>query len=112
MKAFNGILAHHIPNLAGSTPRTALFIAGDNAAAKQAVASLVSALGFDTVDAGTLAEAWRFEPESGAYTPIYVADMAVFAADYLADPGTPVVADRLRELLADSHRADVAARQF
>ena len=73
---------------------------------------LVNQLGFDTVDAGTLAESWRFEPESGAYTPIYAADVEGFKENYLDDPGAPVPADRLRELLAASHRPDVAARQF
>jgi 8-hydroxy-5-deazaflavin:NADPH oxidoreductase len=112
VKAFNNILFHHIPNLAHSTPRTALAIAGDDAAAKARVSDVVNALGFDTVDAGTLAESWRFEPDSGAYTPIYAADLEGMKRDYLADPGAPVSADRLRELLAASHRPDVAARQF
>lgn len=112
VKAFNGILAHHIPNLADSTPRTALGIAGDDAEAKSRVAALVDDLGFDTVDAGTAAESWSFEPESGAYTQIYAADPEGMKKDYLADPGAPVTADRLRELLAASFRPDVAARQF
>lgn len=112
VKAFNNILFQHIPNLAASSPRTALPIAGDDTEAKALVSAIVHTLGFDTVDAGTLAESWTFEPESGAYTAIYAADKDVFAADYLADPGAPLPADRLRELLAASHRPDVAARKF
>ncbi|UGT62213.1 NADPH-dependent F420 reductase [Nocardia asteroides] len=112
VKAFNNILFHHIPNLAHSCPRTALPIGGDDSVAKARVSTIVNTLGFDPVDAGTLAESWRFEPESGAYTPIYAADADKFALDYLADPGAPVPADRLRELLSVSHRPDVAARQF
>ena len=112
VKAFNNIVAHHIPNLAGSTPRTALPIAGDDEPAKAVVADLVQLLGFDTVDAGTLADSWRFEPESGAYTGIYAASAEGFAADYLADQGAPLPAERLRDTLAVSHRADVANRQF
>ena len=112
VKAFNNIVAHHIPHLADSRPRTALLVAGDNNAAKTRVSTLVNALGFDTVDAGTLAESWRFEPESGAYTPICAASAEGFKNDYLADPGAPVPANRLRELLDSSHRPDVAARQF
>ena len=72
----------------------------------------MQAFGFDPVDAGTLADSWRFEPESGAYTPIYAADVDGFADSYLDDPGAPVSADRLRELLAGSDRPDVASRQF
>lgn len=112
VKAFNNILAHHIPNLADSSPRTALAIAGDDGDAIARVATIVNTLGFDTVDAGTLAESWSFEPESGAYTQIYAADLEGMKRDYLADPGAPVTTDQLRELLAASHRPDVAARQF
>ena len=112
VKAFNNILSHHIPNLAHSTPRTALAIAGDDDKAKARVAAIVDALGFDPVDAGALAESWRFEPESGAYTQVYAADLEGIKRDYRADPGAPVSTDRLRELLAASHRIDVAARQF
>jgi predicted dinucleotide-binding enzyme len=112
VKAFNNIIFHHIPALADSTPRTALPIAGDDSDAKARVSAIVDTLGFEPVDAGTLAESWRFEPESGAYTPIYAADAAGFSENYLSDPGAPVPAGRLRELLASSRRADVAARQF
>lgn len=112
VKAFNNILFTHLANLADSQPRTALPVAGDDSEAKARVSALVNTLGFDTVDGGTLAESWRFEPESGAYTPIYAADLDRFTQDYLSDPGAPVTADRLRELLASSHRPDVKARQF
>lgn len=112
VKAFNNIVAHHIPLLANSLPRTALPVAGDNIEAKANVSRLVNAFGFDTVDAGTLAESWRFEPTSGAYTEIYAASEAGFAADYLADHGAALPAARLSELLAESRQPDVAARQF
>ncbi|KZX20726.1 NADPH-dependent F420 reductase [Rathayibacter tanaceti] len=112
VKAFNNILWHHIPALAGTTPRTALAVSGDDEQATTAVSALIDDLGFEPVVAGTLAESWRTEPESGAYTPIYAADLEGFTKDYLADPGAPVSADRLRELIAASHRADVAARRF
>jgi predicted dinucleotide-binding enzyme len=111
-KAFNNIVAHHIPNLADSTPRTALPVAADDADAKAAAMQVVDDLGFEAVDAGSLAESWRFEPASGAYTPIYAASQDGFAADYLADPGAPLTAARLRELLAASHRPDVAGREY
>ncbi|GAA1980101.1 NAD(P)-binding domain-containing protein [Isoptericola halotolerans] len=112
VKAFNNIVSHHIPHLAHSDPRTALLVAGDDSEAKARVSQIVNTLGFDAVDAGTLAESSLFEPESGAYTPIYAADLDGFAKSYLDDPGAPVPAARLRELLASSHRPDVAARRF
>ncbi len=114
-KAFNNIVAHHIPSLARphcAPDRSGLAVAADDDGAKAAVSALVDSLGFDPVDAGTLAESWRFEPESGAYTTIYAADLATFATDYLADPGAPLPADRLRDLLAAAHRPDVAGREF
>ncbi len=89
VKAFNNILFHHIPNLANSLPRTALPVAGDDTAAKNRVCDIVNALGFDTVDAGTLAESWRFEPESGACTPIYAASADGFETITSPTPGLP-----------------------
>lgn len=115
VKAFNNIVAHHIPLLtrpAGSPDRSALAVYGDDTDAKILVGAIVDSFGFDPLDAGTLAESWRTEPESGAYTLIYVADLDAFFADYLSDQGTPLPADRLRELLAGSRRAAVAERQF
>lgn len=112
VKAFNNIVAHHIPLLAGSEPRTALPVAGDDPEAEAQVSSTVQSLGFDTVDAGGLAESWRFEPEAAAYTVMYAASRQGFADDYLADRGAPVTAERVREVLASAERVDVAARQF
>jgi hypothetical protein len=74
IKVFNGIYAqhlldHHLP--AGSPGRIALPVAGDDAAAKAKVMSLVDELGFEPVDAGSLAESWRQQPG----TPVYGADL-------------------------------------
>lgn len=112
VKAVNNIVAHHIPLLAHSTPKTALPVFGDDQATKAEVLELIRTLGFDTVDAGNLADSWRTEPESGGYTLTYAADRAGFAADYLADRGQPVTIAQLEAVLLGSQRADVAARQF
>ncbi|MBC3185287.1 NAD(P)-binding domain-containing protein [Corynebacterium sp. zg-331] len=111
VKAFNNIVAHHIPLLAHSAPRTALPIFGDEPAAKDEAITLIHSLGFDTVDGGELPASWRAEPESGAYTETYAADHGGFAADYLADRGRPVPTAELEEILASAHRPDVAARR-
>ncbi|WP_372348579.1 NADPH-dependent F420 reductase [Streptomyces sp. KL116D] len=42
-------------------------IAGNDSAAKKAVTLFLEAVGYDVVDAGSLAQSWRIEPE----TPIY-----------------------------------------
>jgi 8-hydroxy-5-deazaflavin:NADPH oxidoreductase len=114
-KAFNNIVAHHIPALArpsDAPDRSGLAVAADDADTRAAVSALVDTLGFDPVDAGPLAESWRFEPESGAYTTIYAADLDVFASTWTADAGAPLPAPRLRGLLAASHRPDVGGREF
>jgi len=70
VKAFNAILERHIGRDArpsGHAERRALPICGDDSEAKRAVAELQEALGFDTVDAGTLAQGWRFERDRPAY---------------------------------------------
>ena len=70
VKAFNAIMARDLVKdgrPAGAAQRRALPIAGDHAAAKLIVAGLVSDFGFDAVDAGTLAESWRFERAKPAY---------------------------------------------
>ncbi|GAA3113658.1 hypothetical protein GCM10010520_67160 [Rhizobium viscosum] len=51
----------------GDAERTTLPIAGDDAGAKEAVTHFIEAIGYDVVDAGSLAESWRIEPN----TPIY-----------------------------------------
>jgi predicted dinucleotide-binding enzyme len=75
-KVFNGIFWKHllengVPR--GTAGRIALPIAGDNSADKQIVSDLVDSIGFDPVDAGTLAESWRQQPD----TPVYGTDLDV-----------------------------------
>jgi predicted dinucleotide-binding enzyme len=70
VKAFNNIHAEHLLELGqpkGTPGRIALPVAGDDPAAKAVVPRLVDELGFDGVDAGTLDESWRQQPD----TPVY-----------------------------------------
>lgn len=115
VKAFNNILAHHIPQLArpaGAPDRSALPIAGNAPDAKAQAAELIDRLGFDTVDAGTPDESWRFEPEAGAYTRVYLADPDVPAEHMLQSPAAPLPADKLRAALEATPRVKVAERTF
>lgn len=115
IKAFNNILAHHIPQLArpsGAPDRTALPVAGDDAEAKTEVATLIDRLGFETVDAGPLTQSWRFEPEAAAYTRLYVADPSTPDERLLDAPGAPVAADKLVSALDGAQRVQVAKRTF
>ena len=70
IKAFNCTYAQDIlerPLPAGDPERMAVPVAGDDAAAKQAVRDLIDELGFDTVDAGGIDDSWRQQPG----TPVY-----------------------------------------
>jgi 8-hydroxy-5-deazaflavin:NADPH oxidoreductase len=70
VKAFNNIYYTHLATRglpAGTAGRRALPIAGDDATAKQVVSALIEELGFDVVDAGPLAEGWRFQRDTSAY---------------------------------------------
>jgi predicted dinucleotide-binding enzyme len=70
IKAYNNILSQTLVagGTAPGTPgRIAISVAGDDAQAKQRVAELISATGFDVVDAGSLAESWQQQPGTPAY---------------------------------------------
>ncbi|MFT8806845.1 NADPH-dependent F420 reductase [Gluconobacter sp.] len=74
IKVFNNIYAKHL--LEDGTPkgtanRIALPVAGNDVSAKKTVMGLVDEIGFDPVDAGSLAESWRQQPG----TPVYCADL-------------------------------------
>jgi predicted dinucleotide-binding enzyme len=115
VKAFNNILAHHIPELArpsGSPDRSALPIAGDNTDALNTAAVLIDRLGFDTVNAGAATQTWRFEPEAAAYTQIYLSDPTVSPQEFTSTPGAPVSKETLQAALASATPVDVAGRKF
>jgi 8-hydroxy-5-deazaflavin:NADPH oxidoreductase len=115
VKAFSNILAHHIPQLArlpGAPDRTALPVAGDDPDAKITAVQLIDRLGFDTVDAGPLEQSWRFEPETAAYAPLYLADPSTPGERILQAPAEPVTAATLHAALAEAERVPVAARTF
>ncbi len=70
VKAWNAILERDIePDAkpAGTPGRRALPIAGDDEDAKQRVTAFFDDLGFDIIDAGPLAQGWRFERAQPAY---------------------------------------------
>jgi predicted dinucleotide-binding enzyme len=70
VKVFNNILAAQLTTdgtPAGTPNRRALAIAGNDSDAKQAVVEFLDEFGFDAVDAGPLAEGWRFQRDTPAY---------------------------------------------
>lgn len=99
VKVFNGIFSGHLAALgrpAGAPDRSGLPIAGDDADAKAQVTKFLDRIGYDAVDAGPLAEDWRFRPDTPAYAAPYGGGRADF---YAVDP-TPVSAEQVRSLLA------------
>ena len=72
VKAFNHIYAAALTTdgqPAGTKNRRALAIAGDDREAKATVTGLLDRFGFDTVDAGSLKEGWRFQRDTPGYGP-------------------------------------------
>jgi predicted dinucleotide-binding enzyme len=77
VKAFNNIYAAHLQTHgkpAGTPGRIALPVASDDPRAKAVVMQLVDELGFDPVDAGSLAESWRQQPGTPVYGKDYDSD--------------------------------------
>ncbi|GAB6902263.1 NADPH-dependent F420 reductase [Kineosporia succinea] len=75
VKGFNHIFFVHLAALArpsGAADRSALLIAGDDASAKKVVTEFFDSIGYDAVDAGALAEGWRFQRDTPAYVTPYV----------------------------------------
>lgn len=115
VKAFGNILAHHIPLLArpaGDPERTALPIAADDRRAKAEAAAILDLLGFDAVDAGTLADSWRFEPEAAGYTRIYLSVPRTPDEQLMSSVPGPTPAERVREALDSAKRVKVSKRKF
>jgi predicted dinucleotide-binding enzyme len=70
IKVLNSIVSNALAEAgrpAGSRDRVALPISGDNPKAKEIVAQLLDRIGFDSLDAGTIAESWRQQPGSPVY---------------------------------------------
>ena len=70
VKAFNSIIAGHLQNggkPAGTPGRIALAVAGDDPQAKATVMALIDGIGFDAVDAGSIADSWRQQPGTPGY---------------------------------------------
>ena len=99
VKVFNNIFFKHLLSLArphGAEDRTALPIAGDDAAAKAAVTAFLDSIGYDTVDTGSLADSWRQEPG----TPVYGSPYGPFSDEL----GTPADAARIHADVVGAHR--------
>ena len=100
VKTFNNIYFEHLRGLArpaGSPERSVLAIAGDDDAAKDAVATLLDTIGYDAHDVGPLAEGWRYQRDTAAYADLFAAD-----GDFTRP--RQVTVDLLEEKLAAAQR--------
>ncbi|MFD5093917.1 NADPH-dependent F420 reductase [Amycolatopsis thailandensis] len=94
----------------GDPERTTMPIAGDDAAAKETVTRFLETVGYDVVDAGSLAESWRIEPN----TPIYFWPYAPAIPEgltgdeeksyYLKQPVPPVTPEDARKMIDSAER--------
>lgn len=76
VKSLNQLSYHQIdelPRPAGADDRVAMAVAGDDPAAVTTVMRLIDELGFDPVDAGSLAAGRRLEPDGSPYAETYTA---------------------------------------
>jgi predicted dinucleotide-binding enzyme len=85
VKSFNAILWTRLRDdgrPAGHGQRLGIPISGDDEQAKQTVAELIDQIGFDPVDAGTLAEGGRkHQPGTSAYTQgVHTAELRALLA--------------------------------
>ncbi|MFF5078222.1 NADPH-dependent F420 reductase [Actinoplanes sp. NPDC000266] len=113
VKAFHNLDWHHLSFNArpqGDPERTTLPVAGDDVAAKELVTRFMEAVGYDVVDAGSLAESWRIEPDTGIYFWPYAPKIPQGLSDdeqkrfYLEHIGEPLSRETARELIATAKR--------
>ena len=84
-----------------------LAIAGDDDAAKQTVTAFLDSIGYDALDAGPLAEGWRFQRDTPAYGTPYLGDSG--AAQLRRCPG-PVARSPPRRCAASPCRGGALPR--
>jgi 8-hydroxy-5-deazaflavin:NADPH oxidoreductase len=81
-KAFNSVMFYTLSELgkpAGSSNRLTIPVAGDDLQGKSVVMSLISDMGFDPVDGGSLEDSWRQQPSTPAYCCDYDAETTLHA---------------------------------
>lgn len=80
VKGFNTIWYEHLRTQGNTTlpraDRRAIFIAGDDAAAKATVTNLIEQIGFAAVDTGSLRESARQQPDAPIYNQVLTAAQA------------------------------------
>lgn len=117
VKAFNNIDFRRLftsARPAGAADRSAVPIAGDDAATKAQVAQLLDVLGYDAVDIGTLADSWRSEPGTPIYVQPYLPAKPKGLSQedkahwFFQTPGVPVPAAMVKVLTSSTAQRNAA----
>ncbi len=93
----------------GDARRTTLPIAGDDAAAKATVTRFIEDIGYDVVDAGSLADSWKIEPNTSIYFTPYAPKIPNGLTEEEAkkvykQPGNPISPSEARKLIENAVR--------
>jgi 8-hydroxy-5-deazaflavin:NADPH oxidoreductase len=103
IKAFNNLLAYTLENEGTSehsSGRIAMAVAGDNQSQKQVVIDIVSNLGFDAVDSGSLSDSWRQQPGTPAYCTELTKNDLTEALKKANKEKAPLLRDKVMERFA------------
>ena len=116
IKAFNNILSDSLAELGqpkGAPDRLAIAVAGDDLRAKEVVMELVDQIGFDPVNAGSLADSWRQQPSTPAYCCDYDAETMQQKLTAAVPGVAPTIRNKMMELFAklgeNPNHADIIA---
>ena len=104
IKAFNNLLAYTLENKGtpeDSSERIAMAVAGNNQSQKQVVMDIVSDLGFDAVDSGSLSDSWRQQPGTPAYCTELTKNDLTEALNKANKEKAPLLRDKVMERFAE-----------
>jgi 8-hydroxy-5-deazaflavin:NADPH oxidoreductase len=104
IKAFNNLLAYTLENEGtseDSSGRIAMAVAGNNQSQKQVVMDIVSDLGFDAVDSGSLSDSWRQQPGTPAYCTELTKNDLTEALKKANKEKAPLLRDKAMERFAE-----------
>ncbi|WP_078431641.1 NADPH-dependent F420 reductase [Metabacillus halosaccharovorans] len=104
IKAFNNLLAYTLEKEGTSehsSGRIAMAVAGNNQSQKQVVMDIVSDLGFDAVDSGSLSDSWRQQPGTPAYCTELTKNDLTEALNKANKEKAPLLRDKVMERFAE-----------
>jgi 8-hydroxy-5-deazaflavin:NADPH oxidoreductase len=100
IKAFNNLLAYTLEyggTSEDSGERIAMAVAGNDTSQKQVIMDIVSELGFDAVDSGSLSDSWRHQPGTPAYCTELTKDELTTALNRADKEKAPLLRDKVME---------------